>query len=222
MRRLRPTDGTLVHRRAAMYHVTRCRSVNEAQHKQIADDMQALYARLVKESRTVEDADDAATAATATADARELALENTIRDTDAELAHIDRIDPSQAAQATVFPRGFGEVIDPENDAQLEALPPVHRALKPYRSHASVDTLAQRLESDETLLRQGLEAVEAADEQVDAAFADENNARRAIREQMEVAYGKLRAFYKSRPAQAERFFLREGNRRPSTAKKNQPR
>jgi hypothetical protein len=44
------------------------------------------------------------------------------------------------------------------------------------------------------------------------FAEEVDARRAVREQLERAYGRLRAHYKAHPAKAEAFFLREGSRR----------
>jgi len=39
-------------------------------------------------------------------------------------------------------------------------------------------------------------------------------RRAIREQLESAHGRLRDLYKARPAVAEEFFLKEGSRRPA--------
>ena len=94
------------------------------------------------------------------------------------------------------------VSEPGASAQLGVLPDLHRRLKPYRSHATVDTLAQRLDTNEKDFRDALKAVDVADAKVEAQFAEENDTRRAIREQMEVAYGKLRGFYKARPAQAD--------------------
>jgi hypothetical protein len=44
--------------------------------------------------------------------------------------------------------------------------------------------------------------------VDSLFAEELEARREIREQLESAFGRLRDLYKARPAVVERFFLRE--------------
>jgi hypothetical protein len=46
------------------------------------------------------------------------------------------------------------------------------------------------------------------------FEAEREARRAVREQLESANGRLRAFYKAKPALAETFFLRPGTRKPS--------
>jgi hypothetical protein len=48
----------------------------------------------------------------------------------------------------------------------------------------------------------------AEEKLDRVTAEEREARREVREQLESAHGRLRAHYKTRPALAERFFMRD--------------
>src|SRR5262249_29528676 len=118
MRRLRPTDGTAVHRRAARYHIAKCRTASAPLHGQLKAEMAALYDDLKAKARATEDAEDTLVEANADVDSTEIAFENVIRDLDAELDRLDRDDPSLAAQRAVFPEGFGQVIDPEGDGQL--------------------------------------------------------------------------------------------------------
>lgn len=53
--------------------------------------------------------------------------------------------------------------------------------------------------------------ETAAERVKDLFAEELEAQRQIREQLESAYGRLRDLYKSRPGMAEHLFLRAAAR-----------
>jgi hypothetical protein len=54
-------------------------------------------------------------------DATEIALENVFRDIDADLGKLDRDNPGLNAQLSVFPHGYGEIIDPENEARSSAV-----------------------------------------------------------------------------------------------------
>ena len=112
MRRLRSTDGTTLHRRAAVYHLARCKAAGTPLHLSLHKEMKPLVDALNAKRREVEDVNDTDVEATAEADAAEVALENLIRDLDADLAKLDRADPTLNAQRAVFPEGFGQVIDP--------------------------------------------------------------------------------------------------------------
>ena len=143
-----------------------------------------------------------------------------IRDIDADLAKLDRSDPSLNAQSSVFPDGFGEVIDPDGDAQLTVLPALRVRLEAFKTHPPVAQDLIKLDKAETAFRAALIADDEAEAAVDQLFAAEQGARQAIREQLESAYGRLRDHYKSKPALAEQFFLNEGSA-SRAPKKEQP-
>ncbi len=215
MRRLRPTDGTPSHRRAIRYHIAACGTVDTPLHKQLATEALAFYDDLKAKERATEDAEDDLVEASTKVDATEIALENVIRDIDGDLAKLDRDEPGLNAQYAVFPHGYGEVIDPENEAQLATLPALHVRLDPFKAKAGIGKLITKLEAAEAAFKKALAAETVASAAVDTAFAAEQTARRMIREQIESAYGRLRDFYKARPALAEQFFSREGSsHRPS--------
>lgn len=219
MRRLRPTDGTTVHRRAAIYHLSRCLTGGTPLHGALHQEMKPLVAALKAKAREVEDYDDTDVEATAASDTAEIAVENLIRDVDADLARLDRADPALNAQRAVFPEGFGQVIDPEGDAQLGVLPALKVRLGAFKAHPVIAAQLDRLDAAEAALKIALAAGDAAETRTDALFAEEQAARQAIRVQLESAYGRLRDLYKTRPALAEAFFLKEsGSRR---AKKDAP-
>ena len=142
-----------------------------------------------------------------------------IRDSDAALAGLDRADPTLNAQRTVFPEGFGQVIDPEGDAQLSVLPALKVRLGAFKAHPPIAEQILRLDAAEAALQAALTAGDTAETKVDALFAEEQAARLAIRVQLESAYGRLRNLYKARPALAEAFFLKESGAR--RAKKEAP-
>jgi hypothetical protein len=91
-------------------------------HTTLHHEMGALVEGLKTKVREAEDFDDTDVTATAAADAAEIALENVIRDSDAELAKLDRADPTLNSQRAVFPEGFGQVIDPESCEEQRAQP----------------------------------------------------------------------------------------------------
>jgi hypothetical protein len=213
MRRLRPTDGTLVHRRAAVYHIARCTTGGTPLHATLRNEMELLLDGLKSKAREAEDFDDADVAAMATADAAEIALENVIRDADADLAKLDRANPALNAQRAVFPEGFGQMIDPEGDAQLTVLPALKVRFAAFKAHPEIAAQLVRLNDAEAAFTAALKAGDTADTTADALFAEEQAARLSIRVQLESAYGRLRDLYKTRPALAEAFFLKEsGSRR----------
>jgi hypothetical protein len=219
MRRLRSTDGTNVHRRAAIYHMAQCSSGGAPLHSTLRVEMEPLVNALKAKAREGEDLDDADIEATAEADRAEINVENVIRDIDADLAKLDRLDPTLNAQRAVFPEGFGQVIDPEGDAQLGVLPALNVRLAAFQSHPEIAAQLARLDAAEVALKVALAAGDAAETKADALFAEEQAARQAIRVQIESAYGRLRDLYKARPALAEGFFLKEGGAR--RAKKEAP-
>ena len=218
MRRLRPTDGTAVHRRAAVYHMAKCRKGTTPLHSQLRLEMKACYDQLKLEARETEDGEDADVEAMADVDGIEVGLENVIRDIDADLAKLDRLEPTLNAQRAVFPEGYGQVIDPEGSAQREVLPALKVRLGAFQSHPEIASQLARLDAAEATFTTALTAVDATGTRVDVLFAEERAARQAIRVQLESAHGRLRDLYKSRPALAEAFFLNEGA--PRRAKKEE--
>lgn len=208
MRRMRDTDGTAVHRRHARFHMASCKD-GEALHVTLYNEMSVLYNALKAKAREVQDAEDAAVEESAVVQAREEVLENCIRDLDAAAGAADRANASLGARATIFPSGFGADIDPDGDAQLEALTKLKVRAQPF---AQVQTIAAALTAIDTAavaLKTALEAEDAAEATVERLFAEEQEARRAIRQQLESAHGRLRDHYKARPALAERYFLNSG-------------
>lgn len=217
MKRVRPTDGTGVHRRAARYHMSRCTSGGTPLHKTLHAQMSARYVALVASARATEDAEDAEVAAGAVLDAAEASLENVIRDLDSELQKLDRKDETLGAQLAVFPEGYGAVIDPEEDEQLLELGPLRKRVDPFLNEAAIADTMTRLDDAEQALKDAITLADEAEKTASIAFAAENGARAAVREQIESAYGQLRSLYKSRPKQAEKFFQKDTGSRRRPAK-----
>lgn len=208
MRRLRKTDSAFVHRRAARYHIVQCRLVSDASHTELADQMQPRYANLVARTRAVEEAFEGLTDATARADAAEIQLENIIRDTDGVLARLDRENPTLNARRTVFPEGFTPVIYPEKRAQLDTLPQLRSDLGRFAAYEAVVAQRAALDAAEARFRQALQVEEGAQEQVDLATIAEHAARRDVREQMQLSFGRLGTLYKAQPQRVDQFFVRQ--------------
>lgn len=80
----------------------------------------ASSARSAERARA--DAVDDEAEARAWGDTSEIAFENWIRGLDSALMELDRDQPGRGARGAVFPRGFGEVIEPDGEAQLAVLP----------------------------------------------------------------------------------------------------
>jgi hypothetical protein len=212
MRRLRPTDGTPVHKRAARYHDSKLVADGGPLHQQLHGEMAPLLATLIAKERAVDDARDAAVAAQALEDHHETNFENLIRDIDADLGKLDRVDATLNARATVFRDGFGKEIEPDGDAQVAITSDLRDRLAKFAGQGVVADHLTKFDVYVEALKNAVSATNAAEDLVDKVFAEENEARRAIREQLESAYGRLRAHYKATPAKAETFFLREGSRR----------
>lgn len=212
MRRLRPTDGTLTHKRAARYHDSKLVADGGALQQQLHSEIAPLMATLTAKERAVDDARDAAVAAQALEDHHETNLENLLRDIDADLGKLDRADAALNARATVFPDGFGKEIEPDGDAQVDVAKDVRIRLAKFATHTLIAEHLTKFDVIVNALKAAVTATNAAEDLVDKLFTEETDARRAIREQLESAYGRLRAHYKAHPAKAETFFLREGSRR----------
>lgn len=213
MRRLRLTDGTSLHRRAAHYHATTLVVNGGDVHMQLHAEMAPRITHLKDKRREVDEARDASVANHAREDHQEIVFENLLRDIDADLGKLDRADPILNARATVFPHGYGAVIEPEGDAQLVGVPALRTRLEKFASYPVIGEHLIRFDATVAALEAAVDATNAGEALVDKLFAEELDARRAIREQLESAYGRLRAYYKATPAKAEKFFLREGARRP---------
>lgn len=216
MRRLRPTDGTPQHKKCARYHSATLAADGGALHLTLRSEIVPLLAALTAAERAVEDAKDAVIDAQAFEDHHEVAIENIIRDIDADLGKLDRNDASLNARATVFPDGYAKEIDPESDAQLALLTPLRKRIAKFDNVPAIHDHLVKFDAATTAFTNAIKATDDADTLVETLFVVETDARRAIREQLESAYGRLRSFYKSHPARAEAFFLREGSRRAPTS------
>ncbi|MDI1483806.1 hypothetical protein [Polyangium sp. y55x31] len=207
MRCPRETDGSPVHRRHIRFHLTACKGAGPV-HDMLAAEASTIYMNLRDAERAREDAEDAATAASAGLSRAESTLENAIRELDAAAKKLDRKDPALAAQRTIFPAGLRPVLKPEGQAQLDVLLPLRVRLAPFAGKGDVDDAIAGLDYAEMQHRAALETVDLAAAEVDTRFAHERAARRAVREQLVSAFGRLRDHYKAHPAAAEAFFLRE--------------
>ncbi len=229
MKRLRASDGTRAHRRGARYHMSRCKTGKAPIHVTLAGEMAVIYAALIAKTRAAEDADDGTTEAGALLDAAEIEVENTIRDLDSALSQVDREHPHLGAQLATFPDGFGAVIDPEGEEQLKVLPALLVRVDPFKAETAVAPVLVKLATATAAFKAAIDAADAAETAYDTAFAEEVAARAAVREQLESAHGRLRDFYKARPAIAEGFFLKDTGSRtaekkgatPPDAKDKQP-
>ena len=174
--------------------------------------MTGKYNDLKAKQRAVEDAEDDATDAVAEVDSAEVALENLLRDIDADLAKLDRQDPALNAQKTVFPDGYGKEIDPEGEVQLTVLPALRTRLSALPRKPGIAAALQSFDKAEATFRAALTAEQKATAKVDSLSTEEQAARRTVREQLESAHGRLRDLFKARPALAETFFLRDATPR----------
>jgi hypothetical protein len=190
----------------------RCATGKAPIHTALGAEMSTVRTGLITKARAAEDADDAAIGAGAILDAAEVDVENSIRELDGALAQLDRDNPELGAQLATFPEGFGAVIDPEGEDQLKALPALLVRVDPFKADEKVAPVLAKLAATAVAFKAALDAANLADEAYDKAFAEELAARTAVREQLESAYGKLRSFYKARPALAEAFFQKDSGAR----------
>jgi hypothetical protein len=216
MQRVTERDGSPTHRRAIRTHIRKVRRVNSQLHKALLAEAIKVADALKAAVRAHEDAVDAETDADADVETFELELEDAVRDLDADLEKYDRKNPGQNAQLTVFSNGFGEVIDPDGEAQLTTLPALHVRLEPFLGIKALEDAIKAVDTTEVAFRDGLAAAQNAAEATKTAFAQELGARAAVRQQLESAHGRLRDFYKVRPALAERYFLKLGRREGKAA------
>jgi hypothetical protein len=218
MRRLRDTVGSSVHRRHIRVHLSLCKGVS-ALHDELHDEASAVCIVLRDAERAREDAEDGVALALTYRARAEGKLENVIRDIEAEAKKLDRKDPALAARKAIFPVGIGPILRPEGSAQLDALPALRVRLAPLLAMGGMSSASTELEAAEAEFRAALASVAEAEAAADKAFALERAARRAVREQLEAAHGRLRVYYKANPVTAEAFFLRE--RTPAQEKTTTP-
>lgn len=211
MQHLRDTDGTQAHRRAARFHLAKCKGGGTPLHAQLRAEAAAVYQDLKAKQRATEDVEDDLVDAAAEADTTEINLENAMRDLDSDLVRFDRDRPGANARLTAFPDGFGALIEPEGEHQLAVLPALRVRLAPYESEPSLLTSIARLNAAEAAFKLSLDAEAAAEIALEQAFAAELAARAAVRAHLVSAHGRLRDLYKARPALAEAYFLKLGRR-----------
>ena len=220
MQRLQDTDSSEPHRRAMRFHLGRLQRFRTSLHVALRAEGKATYDALKAAERTRADLIDDEAETSGAADGAEIDFENAIRTLDSVLAIFDRENPGKGARVTVFPHGFGALIDPDGPAQLSVLPAFHERLKPLRAEPALQDALNKLDAAEAAMRSAFEADAAAETAAKVAFEAEKLARAAVRQQLESAYGKLRDHYKVTPGEAEGFFMKFG-RREGKAKKAAP-
>ncbi|MFS8065882.1 MAG: hypothetical protein ACMG6S_05860 [Byssovorax sp.] len=220
MQRFQETDGTEPHRKGIRFHAGKLLGVESPLHKTLRVEALSAYGTLKSAERARADSVDDEAEARAWGDTSEIAFENGIRGLDSALVELDRDHPGRGARGAVFPRGFGEVIEPDGEAQLAVLPAFHVRLAPFKQEPALQTALAKLDNAESAFRKALVEEDAAVTATAAAFAAEIAARAGVRHQIESAYGRLRDFYKTQPAEAERFFVKLG-RREGKAKAKSP-
>ena len=216
MQNLRETDGTPIHRKAIRTHIAKCRAGGAPLHAQLRTEATVFYDDLKAKERAHEEAEDDVVDAVAGAEVAEVGFENAIRDLDNDLQRFDRDHPGVNARSKVFPDGFGAVIEPEGDKQIEELPKLHARAEPFKNEAVLSASFTKVDVAEEALKTALGAVDTATDAEETAFALELAARAAVRAQLTSAHGRLRDLYKSRPARAEEFFMKFG-RKQGTSK-----
>ncbi|WP_050434411.1 hypothetical protein [Chondromyces crocatus] len=175
--------------------------------------MVPLFNQLKALERDREDASDLAVDALAEVYGAEDVLENCVRDLDAAAAAVDRQNPSLTVQRTIFPSGYGADIKRDGNAQLNALTPLRVRAQPFAvAHPGIAAALTAIDAAEAAFKAALAARVTADGEAARTFAEELEGRRAVRQQLDSAYGRLRDHYKARPALAERYFLKAGTSR----------
>jgi hypothetical protein len=219
MRQLRLEEGADKHRRAIRYHMGACRrSSNLPICVTLRQEADACYKALRTKTRELEDSQDDLIDLSAEADAVEEALEAVLRDFHQDLGRVDRDNPTLNVQATAFPDGLGEILEPKGQEQLNTVVALLTRMKSKQDNEKVAEGLKKLEQANANLQNALAAEEAGEKNVERVSIEELEARKAVREQLNSAHGQLRAFFKSNPSRAEKFFLREsgGARRAVTS------
>ncbi|MEO7596711.1 MAG: hypothetical protein ABI134_36235 [Byssovorax sp.] len=211
MQRFQETDGTEPHRKGIRFHAGKLLGVDTPLHQALRVEALTSYGTLKTAERAHSDAVDDEAEARARGDASEITFENGLRGLDNALVNFDRDHPGRGARGAVFPNGFGEVIEPDGEAQLTVLPAFHVRLTPFRQEPDLQQALTKLDDAETAFRKALVEEDAAITTTATAFAAEIAARAGVRHQIESAYGRLRDFYKTQPTEAERFFMKLGRR-----------
>jgi hypothetical protein len=209
MRRLQKRDGTGRHLRHAQYHISFCKHrQHDAFFLQLAKEMEAARADVVTKARGVEDAEDQLTARSADVSFAELSLEDLIRDILGETERLDRQTPELNMRQKTFPEGLNGVINPEGESQIKPAEELKRRLQDFVNNAAVPPLIAKLEESLALFQAALADREKEERNAEDAASAEQSAKTALREQLEVSYGRLRERFKARPKLTERYFYQE--------------
>ena len=211
MQHFRDTDGTPAHRKGLRFHAAKCRSGGTPLHTALRAEALVVYGILKVKARASEDAEDDLADARAESDTTEIAFENAVRDLDNDLERLDRETPGLNARLAIFPDGFGAVIEPEGEKQLEVIPALEARIKPFETQPALTTSLAKFATTKSNFKVALAAEDTASDAVETAFAEEIVARAAARAQLTSAHARLRDLYKTRPAQAEAFFMKLGRK-----------
>ena len=222
MRRLQKRDGTNRHLRHARYHISFCKHrQNDAFFLQLAQEMEASRSTLVTRVRHVEDAEDRLTARSADVSFAELSLEDIIRDILGETERLDRQAPELNMRQKTFPEGLNGVINPEGESQVKPAEELKRRLQDFVSNPAVPPLIAKLEESLSVFQAALAARQKEEKETEDSLSAEQSARTAVREQLEVSYGRLRERFKAKPKLTERYFYQEKSAEKSENKSEDP-
>lgn len=208
MKQLQETDGTDKHLRAIAYHISRCKEGQDTLFVTLTKEAQDKRLALKKASRLVEDKEEDLSVLSAEVSAAELEVERLVLDAASDLKKLDRKSPQLNSFKQVFPEkgGSDAVIRPEGESQLSSLNLFMTRLKKFADQPLLQDTYNAFEGAIKTFRDRLTQKKEAEEKRDQLFTEEVLARKAIRQQLTSAHGRLKDLFQADPDQAEAYFL----------------
>jgi hypothetical protein len=208
MQRLNSDDSTEKYLRTIEYHLQICRRRKAEEifvqlmleGTPLRDKLEAKVTAMTAQSRVIDEL-------SADFDAQELLAEDIIRDLDSDLQKLDRQEPALNAQKKVFPGGFGVVISVEGESQIETLISTRQALRSFESKSLLADSLKRLDHITQEMTSTSKAREDQRKKLQSLAQDERDLKVEIAEHLISVHGRLRSYFKAKPALADRFFLR---------------
>jgi hypothetical protein len=208
MKQLQEADGTDKHLRAIFFHTNRCQERTDDLFLALAAEGLAKRTALRNAARSVEDKDEELSVLSAESSATELEVERLVLDVASDLKKLDRKSPQMNAFKQVFSEkgGSDTVIRPEGESQLTSLTSFMTRLRKFSDQPLLKETYTELEASIQIFKEKLKAKKAQEEKRDQLFTEEILARKAIRQQLNSAHGRLKDLFQADPDQAEAYFL----------------
>jgi hypothetical protein len=208
MKQLQDNDGTDKHTRAIFYHTNRCQEGTDALFQTLLKEGQEKRATLKNAARLVEDKDEELSVLSSEVSATELEVERLVLDIASDLKKLDRKSPQLNAFKSVFSEkgGSDTIIRPEGESQLASLTSFMTRLNKFTDQPLIKETYAALEAGIKLFKEKLKSKRVEEERREQLFTEELLARKAIRQQLISAHGRLKDLFQADPDQAEAYFL----------------